>query len=928
MAKIYRCLLAVFVASELLGPGAFPDLNAQPAPSPHAALEKDLARAESYLFSHPDSVLVITGRLLTLLRARNQADSPVGLRVQLTQASAFEKSRYDDDLALPKLLRIEQLSREKGLWRIHAHACLILALVYEKNDLFDQSRQQLNLAKADLDRHGLGDVYPRFAVRMSSWHRQVKHRDSALFFAREAVRTASRYGSISDEADGLLLIAFLGDKSERVAYFLAAAALYRKMGHQEMYISMTLNIAHTYFLAKNFPLALTYYDSVLVGSRRLMAAGQKAPGVIFIQEAYQFRGEIYQQMGRLDSALANTKRGYELQLKVQELRDKEKIREIDARYQTQLKQKQIEEQQLALQLKTDQLRFSLIIAVLVGVSAVGLWLAYRRQRQAKQQVLAQNALVHSQAQQLRSLDAAKSRFFANVAHELRTPLTLLLGPISTLMAEECLNDKQTHLLQLAQRSGSQLDQLITDLLNLGKLELGRMELDPKPTSLAAFFSGHFAQFASLAERRHLHYAFDVAVADGAVADLDQSKCRQILNNLLSNAFKFTPSGGRITASLHLTDGHLHLRVADTGPGIHPDDRPHLFERYFQTTRLNKPAEGGTGIGLALCQEYTRLMGGTIAVESTLGAGSVFRVQWPVVLRVGETPVPVEEISVPVLEPVSGEKEFEIGSDLTVLTQSPLSTAQRPTLLVVEDHPDLLAYIRLILADTYEIVSAENGQVALDRLREEGSASISLVLSDLMMPVLDGYQLLEALKADDATRYLPVVMLTARADAGDKLRALRIGVDDYLLKPFDEAELRARIANLLANQAARRQAVAEEPPADPARPLMTPADRNWLEAVEGYVRQRTADPVLSVPALAHHFAMSESTLLRQLKRMTGLSPLQYVQAVRLEEARRLLESRQAHSVAQVAAAVGYADVRSFSRSFRARFGKLPSEVLEG
>ncbi len=205
----------------------------------------------------------------------------------------------------------------------------------------------------------------------------------------------------------------------------------------------------------------------------------------------------------------------------------------------------------------------------------------------------------------------------------------------------------------------------------------------------------------------------------------------------------------------------------------------------------------------------------------------------------------------------------------------------------------------------------------------------LILSDLMMPVMDGYQLLEKLKSDDATRHIPVIMLTARAEAEDKIKALRIGVDDYLTKPFDEEELLARIKNLLHNQTVRRQAMTEDLPAsEDAAPLLSQPDREWLETFEAYVQKHFSSDILNVLSLANAFAMSESTLLRQLKRLTGLSPLQYVQEVRLTEARRLLETRRYNSIAQVASKVGYDDARTFTRSFKQRFGKRPSEFNAG
>jgi signal transduction histidine kinase/CheY-like chemotaxis protein/AraC-like DNA-binding protein len=925
MSKKYRFGLPALVLFQLVGLGNFPVLNAQPAPN--ATQERELLRAEAHLLAfRNDSASVIAIHLLQALKAHGQFDSPFGIRAQLAEAVAFEQDQRAE-LALKKLLRVKQQSREKGLPKLHAKACLAMALLYEKVGLKESSSEHLKLAKADVDRYGLDSLYPSYAIRMASWQRLYGDNQAALFFSREALRAAPKHGLIFEEAVGHMLMNMLlpeSSVSERMRHSLAGVRLYHQLGDHTGCSYMFGAIASLYFQRNNFRQALAYNDSTLAAAHRAVAEGHERHETI--AGNYQFRGEIYRQMGLLDSALANTERGYRMELALKEKDASNKVVEIEARYQNQQKQQQLEEQRLALRLKNNQLRFSFVTVLLVLASAVGLFIGYRKQRQAKQKLVEQNALIQEQAAQLRTLDAAKSRFFANVSHELRTPLTLLLGPVRTLLHEHQLTEKQTHLLHLAQRSGDQLNQLVTDLLDLGKLELGKLEVDARPTTLDAFFRHHLAQFESLAESRCVQYSAEVGLPDDAVANLDRAKCRQILNNLLSNAFKFTPSGERIAVSLTLADGCLHLVVADTGPGIHPDDLPHLFDRYFQTTRPDKPAEGGTGIGLALCQEYVHLMGGTIGVQSSPGTGSVFRVTIPVVL------LPVGVFSAHHLPSVASESFPNHQPPGVPAPQAaeklPVELdADRPTLLVVEDNPDLQAYIRLILGERYRLLIAANGQEALRRLQTAGPSGVALVLSDLMMPVMDGHQLLERLKADDATRHLPVVLLTARADAQDKLRALRIGVDDYLLKPFDEQELLAHIENLLTNQTARRQAMTSEPKAGSSLPIVSQADRAWLERFERHVRQHLADATLNVPELAEHFAMSESTLLRQLKRLTGLSPVQYVQAVRLEEARRLLESRSGRSIAQVAARVGYDDARSFARSFRARFGKLPSDLAE-
>jgi DNA-binding response OmpR family regulator len=360
----------------------------------------------------------------------------------------------------------------------------------------------------------------------------------------------------------------------------------------------------------------------------------------------------------------------------------------------------------------------------------------------------------------------------------------------------------------------------------------------------------------------------------------------------------------------------------------------VFDRYFQTNHPDRPARGGTGIGLALCREYIQLLGGNIQVESEAGNGATFVLTFPVqtveedIARAGDETAPLQngqrsDGEGKAFAPLQPELMSPAGAGGRRIAKKEPNEAPKPTILVVEDNPDLQDYIRLILSGQYRVLTANNGQEALKQLA--AAPDCRLILSDLMMPVMDGYQLLERLKSSDETRHLPVIMLTARADTRDKLKALRLGVDDYLIKPFDESELMARIANMLRNQMVRRRESQKLDQSVTNRELLTGEDQQWLEAFENYIQENLASDLLSIPTLAGAFAMSESTLLRQVKRLTGLSPVQYLQEARLNEARRLLEAKRFKSVSQVASAVGYENVRSFSRTFKKRFGKIPSKV---
>ncbi len=907
-------------------------LFAQKSNPPGTGLEQELVRAERYLRAFKnDSARLITSALLTELKARKQLDTHFGIRTQLAEATAYERDQ-DNETAILKLLHVKERSAHFQFWDLHIQTNLVLALLHEKIGRAQKSLKQLQEARAGIERYKLDSIYPHFAIRMSSWQRIFGRKDSALYFAREALRTAPKFNLDLETAIGHMLMNMLLPESavsERLEHSFAAVRLYEKIEDYTGCSYMLGAISSLYFQKNAFQKALAYNDSALTMANLAIAKGNEKHNTI--AGLYRTRGSLFRAMGQPDSAWFYLDKGYRLEIafNAQDMRDR--VIEIDARYNDAKKQLQLEEQ--AQQLAAERQRRNWLLGgfclVLLLITALAYFYVQLRKANEKNR---------RQAEQLANLDAAKSRFFANISHELRTPLTLLLGPVNTMLKEANLSDKQRNLLKMARRNGNQLGQLINEILDLRKLEMGQMQLLETSTALHRFFQNHAAQFESLADSKQIDFTFRSTVPANLVANIDREKCRQVLTNLLSNAFKFTPAGGCVAVELSVENGMLDLSVTDTGAGIHPDDLPQVFDRFFQTSRPDKPAEGGTGIGLNLCMEYARLFGGDISAESSPGAGITFRVRFPVKL--------VEKTA----QTLPGHAIKVVRNNVAPADDRPVeSTANlkgEPTILVVEDNPDLQDYIRLILADKYHVVTAGNGQVALDILARSTSApdhgnqrslppvdptlpagsapGVGLILSDLMMPVMDGYQLLERLKAGETTRNIPVIMLTARAEARDRLKALRIGVDDYLTKPFDDEELLARIENLLKNKAARLREVQDE--ADPAADDLTETDRDWLEDFEAHVQKNITTGLLTVSVLAQEFAMSESTLLRQLKRLTGLTPQQYLQEMRLEIAREMLESRRFNSIAVIASTVGYFNVRSFSRRFQARFGKLPSEVL--
>lgn len=877
-------------------------------------LEQDFVKANRLMIAkHVDSALVVSTQLLQRLKKSQQLDSPFGLKVQLVYNAALTLSDTGAN-ALQALLHLKEKSYAQEQWATYAETCRVIASVYEVMERKDECLANLREAQRTIAQYQLDSIYPHFAIRIASYFKMFGSLDSAIYYATEAQRIAPKYGQVFEEAEANLILGTIYhwlDYQKAMDCFGAAAKCYRQIEEYSTLSGVYDNMANLNLINNKPALALAFNDSTISFVFKRLAIDKNQFHALY--GAYKTRGQIYYATGQLDSAFYYINKGYEMQVDYLQSRYFEKMAKIDAQYKDEKKARQIAQQAQQIQQERTTRNLLLGLSLIAVLFIIVLAYLYVQLRKAYQQN-------KTQAERLATLDAAKSRFFANISHELRTPLTLMLGPIQTLLKEQQLPKKHSELLHMASRSGKQLEQLIKDILDLQKLELGNLELVEQTTELAPFFRHHFAQFESLSESKNIDFTYATSLENKVVANIDQEKCRQILYNLLSNAFKFTPAGGRIEATVRLQQETLHLSVEDSGIGIHPDDLSHVFDRFFQTNRPEKPIEGGTGIGLALCQEYTRLFGGDIKVESTFGKGTTFKVAFPITfVEAAPTVLPTE------ME-ITGFQQHQPIQQLveTPAKENPLSFKTKPTILVVEDNPELQDYLQLILSDRYNVLTAENGQAALNCL--EKTVNCQLILSDLMMPIMDGYQLLEKLKSRDATRHIPVIMLTARADIQDKLKALRIGVDDYLIKPFDEEELVVRIDNLLKNQAARRTAIATEAEVDLNAPLLSEEDRIWLESFEKLVQENLRSDLLSVTVLASHFTMSESTLLRQLKRLTGLTVSQYIQEVRLDKARQLLENRTYKSVAKVASEVGYTDARSFARLFKRRFGKLPSDFF--
>ncbi|MFK7773527.1 MAG: ATP-binding protein [Saprospiraceae bacterium] len=565
------------------------------------------------------------------------------------------------------------------------------------------------------------------------------------------------------------------------------------------------------------------------------------------------------------------------------------------------------------------------------LASIGLLVFFWKAQRRRYILNAELEMEKNEATRLKELDGIKSRFFTDVSHELRTPLTLILGPITSLLKSKDLTNQQFTLLKLAQQNGKDILKLIGSILDLSKMESGKLALENRPIALFPFIRRTVTNFESHAERSNIQFSFQYKIPQELHVELDKSKLEIVLNNLISNALKFTEAEGSVLFLAEDLENVFQFSIKDSGRGIHKKDLPHVFDRFYQSQQLGALTEGGTGIGLAVSQEYIKLMGGKIWVESEIGKGSTFFIQIPRKEILGTTTASIES---------PGELSFpkEIAVPL-ISNDKKAWSEEQATLMVVEDNYELRNYLETILSPHFNILVAENGQVALDqilKISRNNDVTIrlpDLILSDVMMPMMDGFQLLQELRSNTEMDHIPMVMLTARADMEDRLNALRIGVDDYLLKPFDEEELLIRINNLLKNYAVRKSIQANSEEAKKAKNdvlkknAIAEEDQAWLENLEKVILEFLSDSRFNMDFLGDQMSMSRRQLQRKVKKLVGLTPKEYINEVRLHEARKLLETGKVKMVKSAAFKVGYTDPQYFSAQFKDRFGKVPSAYLE-
>ena len=558
-----------------------------------------------------------------------------------------------------------------------------------------------------------------------------------------------------------------------------------------------------------------------------------------------------------------------------------------------------------------------ILAIVAMIIARRLMLRSEREKFRLEQV-------KKEAQHKHEMDDMKLRFFTNISHEFRTPLSLIISPLERII-DNTPDDKQKQKLVLVKRNAIRLLNLVNQLLDFRKSDVSQHQLKNGMHDLIPSYNAICQSFMELTDKKNINFSF--ASSENSLRMLfDEDKMEKILMNLLSNAFKFTNEGGEIKVEVRkiLLDNwkepRVEIRVSDTGVGVSDEDKEHIFERFYQAQHKDRADLSGSGIGLHMVKEFVTLHGGEIHIEDNpIGSGSIFVITLPIITEDESIDQGDEAEEVNVIYATS----TDIGK-VAVDKENPNDECEidknSPLILIVDDNEDFRTFMRECLEEKYQLVEAVDG---IDAWKKIPDLQPDIIISDVMMPNMDGNQLCMTVKGDLRTSHIPIILLTARTAEEQKIEGLETGADDYITKPFNLNILLLRIKKLLENQKNRQSTFTKQIEPEPSQIAITSLDEKLITQAIEYVENNIDRSELSVEELSRELGMSRVHLYKKLTAITGRSPVEFIRIIRLKRAAQMLKESQLN-VSEIAYSVGFNNPKYFSRYFKDEFGMLPSD----
>ena len=917
--------------------------------------------SKSYWYIDPNKTIKYAAEAMTLAKDLNHKTGLTSA-YNNTGVGYYQQNKYEE--ALQWYNKALGLHRETGNYVGEGYVLSNMGLIYWKQGALTTAVEYYLQTLKIWEDHKLENEMASVFDNLGNVYNEHGDYNRALLYYFKAAEIQKRYSNTAHERSMTLSnigTAYLGkaNNPEALSYFLKSLELLAEDEKESRAVSFS-NIGLTYIELKDYTRAKDYLKRAL----NLQEEIEDIDGMIHTLLGLS---KMSQQTGNLKESRPYASRALSLAIKINDLpvlvetwqilsdisasegdhksaysyyrnyvstkdslTNKEniyKIAQLQAGFETQKKQAEIE----ALKKQRQQLAFkrNTIIGGLMALLIIaGLIVSTQRLRIRKntqlgkinEQLVAQAEQLNDQTIRLRELDKAKSTFFANISHEFRTPLTLILNSLSDRISNvEASEDKsELEQLEVMLRNARRLLNLINQLLDLSKLESGHMKLSAENCNLNDLLKVVHGSFSSLSVSRQVK--FSLAVSDEIImCRLDIDKTEKILYNLLSNAFKFTPVNGSIEVAGKQVDNEIEVAVHNTGPGIPEDQLPHVFNRFYQGKQYYSD-EQGTGIGLALTRELVELHGGKIQVESDQNR-TCFTVRLPLVPVINDDVVFLTSAGQTHYDPALSTAGLNVDQK-NYVAEPGQADIESPSVLIIEDNEDLRNYMKRNLVEKYQVIESENGK---DGLEKAILFVPDLIITDWMMPEMDGLALCHHLKTDERTSHIPVIMVTALASDDAKFQGLETGADDYLTKPFDNRELNIRIRNLVDSRKLLRERFSRELHLGPKKVRVSSMDEIFLNKVMQTVETYLGDAEFSMEKFGQEVGLSRMQLHRKLKALTGASPGDFLRTTRLKRAKQLLESR-AGNVSEVAYEVGFNNLSYFSKCYREQFGMTPNEAF--
>ncbi|NDV95121.1 hybrid sensor histidine kinase/response regulator [Dysgonomonas sp. 521] len=563
-----------------------------------------------------------------------------------------------------------------------------------------------------------------------------------------------------------------------------------------------------------------------------------------------------------------------------------------------------------------------IAYIIYIIIVIGILLLARRQILRNERDKFKLVQIEQEAQQKHEIDDMKLRFFTNISHELRTPLTLIISPLENVI-KQTANGDQKNKLEMVHRNAMRLLGMVNQLLDFRKSDVKGHQINPAQGDIIDFIHNVSNSFSEYSEKKNIRLFFFSAVKELFMI-FDEDKMNKIIMNLLSNAFKFTPEGGRVDVSLDwlpATDEQpeqLEIKISDTGIGIKDEDKKLIFERFYQVQQKEGQKTDGSGIGLHLVKEFVSLHNGAITVLDNVGKGSVFIITIPIVRA--------QVTQAPEVKPL--QESMEIPAEISSIDDRPVNSVEQamrelPLILIVDDNEDFRLFMRDSLVSEYRVEVAADGAKAWAMIPE---LQPDIIVSDVMMPEMDGNELSRLVKTDIRTSHIPLILLTARSAKEQKLEGLESGADDYITKPFDFDILNLRIKKLLQLRQKRQENFNPQIEIAPSEITITSLDEKLIKKAIQYVEDNISRSELSVEELSGELSMSRVHLYKKILSITGKTPVEFIRIIRLKRAAQYLRESQ-QTVSEIAYQTGFSNPKFFRKYFKEEFGILPSDYQD-